>query len=129
MPDWIDDAARRLKSEKERRKKNEECHKTIEDTLAANGVSIFKTLLGAVEKDVELFAVHFPGVQERLQKPVPLGGMEFQVVRHYSPTFLLHVSWDGKTTIRWRVTGDKRIASGTLEMRSLLSKLGFERRG
>ncbi|MGA9810316.1 MAG: hypothetical protein WBQ56_21740 [Candidatus Sulfotelmatobacter sp.] len=117
MPDWIEDAARRLKAEKERRKKNEECQKTIKDTLAANGASIFGTLLGAVEKDVELFVTHFPDVKERLQKPVPLGDMEFQVVRQYSPAFLLHVTWDGRTTITWRITGDKRIASGTLNMR------------
>jgi hypothetical protein len=54
MPDWIEDAAKKLKAEAERLKQEEECRRVIAATLLANRPNIFGSLLAAVEKDVDL---------------------------------------------------------------------------
>jgi len=117
MPDWIEDAARRVKEERARKQNNEETRQAIAGTLAINGSSIFENLLHAIEKDVELFAVHFPDAQKRLQKPAIIGSAQFQVLRQHTPDFLLHVEWDQKTTITWTITRGGRSLSGEFEMK------------
>jgi hypothetical protein len=117
MPDWIEDAARRVKEEQGRRETNEKAHQATAAALAVNGERIFENLLNAVEKDVELFAAHFPDAQKKLQKTTPIGNAQFQVIRQYTPTFFLQAIWDKKATVKWTITGDKWNQSGMFEMK------------
>ena len=117
MPDWIEDAAKKLKAEAERLKQEEECRRVMAATLLAQRPNIFGSLLAAVEKDVDLFAVHFPDAQEKLQKPIVIGDTKFEVLRAYSPIFDLDVTWDGNISIEWRISGERCIESGAFEMK------------
>jgi hypothetical protein len=116
MPDWIEDAARRLKEEKDRRRKNGEAREAIAGALKANGGAIFETLRGYVKKDVELFNAHFPEATKKLTMQ-PLGNVGFRIQRQYDPDFLLDVELQrDQTTITWERKGRGVKAVGVLEL-------------
>jgi hypothetical protein len=96
MPDWIEDAAKRLQEERARRKQNDTYREALRSTLSANSKTAFSMLLESVARDVVKFNALFPEVQQKLQGPDMLGSSGFQIKRSYDPVFILTVRIDSE---------------------------------
>jgi len=99
MPDWIEDAAKRLREEKRQREEHQDWQRSVRGKLVAKSREVFSALLAVVENDVERFNTHFPEAETRLQKLERLGTMGFQVRRAYSPSFRLRVTFDAEAPL------------------------------
>lgn len=95
MPDWIEDAAKRLNQEKERQQANEDLRKAREKADTVNCPEALDKLAAAVEKDILLFNKHFPAPDQRLKEIERIGYTVFHVIRQHSPTYQLAVNCDG----------------------------------
>jgi hypothetical protein len=92
MPDWIEDAAKKIKAEKERRRKIAEYQSAHQSALRANIPTAMEGLIESTEKDIALFNSHFPEPLKRLNNLERIGDIAFQVVRQYEPAFYLKVT-------------------------------------
>lgn len=94
MLHWIENVAKKLREEGERREKTEQARYVAREALLSNSKPAFEKLLAAVEKDVEKFNTHFPEEQKRLRPPERIGDTGFQVLRQHCPAFILNVTLD-----------------------------------
>lgn len=101
MPNWIEDAAKRMQEERTRRGQNEKYRETLQNTLSVNSQNVFSILLEAVASDIEKFNNVFSDSRQKLQGPELIGAAGFQVKRSYDPVFVLTVRMDNKPSICW----------------------------
>ena len=96
MPNWIKDAARKMREENERLQKTAEFETARQNALSASGPVALQKLIEAVERDIALFNEEFPHPQKRLNGIERMGDHAFQVVRQYQPEYILQVRLDGE---------------------------------
>jgi hypothetical protein len=95
VPGWIEDAARKLKEEEEKRQQILQRKQQVEkETVLARGRELFELFLSTVEQDVETFNEHFPENERRLQKLERVDDSAFTVRRRYTPSYTLSVKFD-----------------------------------
>lgn len=95
MPNWIEDAARKMKDEHERQREAEESQVLRDKAILVTGPAALAKLMETVEKDIERFNAVFPEDRKRLKNLERIGDTGFQVVRPYPPTYVLRVTLQG----------------------------------
>jgi len=95
IPDWIEEAAKRLKEEEEKRQQILKKKQQFErETVLAHSREVFDLFLSTVERDIGKFNEHFPEDERRLQKLDRVDDSTFTVRRRYTPSYTLAVKFN-----------------------------------